>query len=455
MRLFVRLYLAPLVALVFPVVAGAQSVEIVYPEEIFPELAPLLEAASKNAPELRVRRAQIEEREGQAISRGAERNSSLRLHSRMMGGYEQRFYINEDNAPQDRQDGRPVATVDASLWWEKPIFAWGNFERYARYGELGVEAAELDLAEAVRVQLNEVRATFLRWQMAEQQLRILEENVGVATQIVEAQRQLFDAGRVSEQRFLELEARLLETEESRAFFARERQYFRARLVGLVGDESLVAAVGVVEVPDFSLPEGATEADWITVLQSQGSSRPGVERERRYAQQDATWAEIVDKNQRPTVDLVAGLVSNRLDSADISNTTLRVVGYVGLQIRWNIFDGRRSEGERMAALARKRAREARLAAAEATIYDQGARLVADLRYQRAQADARTQRAELLARRLELATRPSAEDRISALDLLELRLDYLRAEQRILESKANFLMTMTQLAALVFQDPVAGL
>jgi outer membrane protein TolC len=460
MRTILRWWKALMGTALAGTLGAAMELEVLYPEEVFPALRPLLVAAAEQAPELRARLITVEEREGQAMVREAERHSRLFLHGRVMGGYESRLNFFDDN-PSDGDEsgfsvsGRPVATVDASLWWSKPIFAWGNLERYALLGELGVDAARLDYAEAVRVHLNEVRATYLRWQMAEQQLRLFGESVGLASQIVEAQRRLFAAGRVSEQSLLELEARLLEAEESRALFERERQYFRDRLGVLVGDEVAMTAVAVEEIPAFVLPEEAPTEAWRAALRAAGADAPGLERERRFAEIDAQWAETVRHNQRPTVDLVAGVVTNRLDTADIDRNTMRLVGYVGLQVRWNIFDGRRSEGERLAALARKRSREARLEAAEARLIDEGARLAADLRYQRAQTEAREQRARLLARRLELAVNPNAEDRISALALLDLRLELLRAEQRIVEAKANYLMTMTQLAALVFRDPVAGL
>lgn len=439
---------------------GAPAFELLYPEEVFTELRPLLETALERAPELRSRFLTIEERQGQAMSRAAQSNSSLRAHSRLLGGYENRFnFYDNPRTGNDTEslwtEGRPVATVDASVWWEKPIFAWGNLDRLAEIGQLGVEAAELDYADAVRRHLNEVRATFLRWQMGEQQLRLLVENVALAEKIVDAQRQLFEAGRISEQQLLELEARLLETEERRALHERERQYYHDRLAVLVGDEAQVNAVGVLEIPDFALPESPSQADWMGAAGGSENLDPAIERERRYAQIDATYAESAKYNQRPTLDFVVGLVTNRVDTAEIGNTSMRLIGYAGLQVRWNIFDGGRSRGEQIAALARKRAREARLEAAEARLRDEAAKLAADLRYNRAQADSRARRAELLERRLSLAENPGGDDRVSALDQLDLRLSFLQAEQRTLEAKANYLMTMTQLAALVFEDPIAAL
>ena len=169
---------------------------------------------------------------------------------------------------------------------------------------------------------------------------------------------------------------------------------------------------------------------------------------------ATHAELMRRTQRPTINLVAGLVSDRVDAVEIEQDTVRLTSYVGLQVRWNIFDGKRSQGERLAALARMRAREARLDAAIAQVRDEGNRLVSELAFYQTQMDARARRAELLARRIELAENPQAEDRVSAKEQLELRLEYLRAEQRVATAKSSYLMTMAQLASLVFKDPIAG-
>ncbi|MFP4541409.1 MAG: TolC family protein, partial [Opitutales bacterium] len=157
-----------------------------YPEEVFPELRRLLEVAVERAPELRAEAARIDEQEGRAMTETARANSFVSLSGRLLGGYEQRFRLDSVEG-QDRTDGEPVATIDAGLWWQKPLFAWGNLERYAQLGELGVKASELNFAEAARVHLNEVRSTFIQWQLAEAQLRLLEENVAVAVRVVEAQ----------------------------------------------------------------------------------------------------------------------------------------------------------------------------------------------------------------------------------------------------------------------------
>lgn len=429
---------------------------IVYPEDVFPALRPLLEAAAKQSPELRARRAMVDERQGQALSQNASRSASLYVNAQVLGGYENRFELasGEASFSRDNESGA-VGTVDGSIWWSKPIFAWGNLERYARMGNLRVEAAELEYKEAVRVQLNEVRASFLEWQLAEQQLLILEENVEEAERIVLAQKQLQAAGRVSEQQVLELEAQLLEAEESRAWQMQKKAYYRDRLGLLVGDRELVRSVGVLNFPAHDWLSASGPGDrWLGVLESKDTSRPEVEREERYLEVDSTQARVMERTQRPTINLVAGIVSGRVDSGQIDDVTLRVTGYVGMQVRWNIFDGKRSRGEQMAALARMRAREARLEAAVARIRDEGARLVADLAFFRTQIEARSRRSELLARRLELAGNPEAEDRISAKEQVGLRLDYLRAEQRITEAKVSYLMTMAKLAALFFEDPMAG-
>ncbi len=425
------------------------EIDVLYPEEVFPQLRPLLESAVENAPNLRSQLALIDEHRGEGIIRQSAGNARLRFEGRLLGGYEMR-----SEAPANGDRSGAIGTLDGNLWWEKPIFAWGNIERLARMGELGVEAGRLAYADVVRMHLNEVRDTFLRWQLAERQMRLLDENVLLAARIVSNQRELLEAGRVAETQVLDLEARLQETEEERMLFERERQYFRDHLEVLVGDAEAVARIGMIDFPDFQLPEGHVEA-WTSVLKETTFDHPGVARERRYAEIDATYAEVVANNQRPSVDLVAGLVSDRVDSANIDDSALRLVSYVGLQVRWNIFDGRRSEGERMVALARKRAREARLEAAEAELRDQAGRLVANLRLHQAQVDVRTQRAAILSRRLALAENPGTGGRIAPLEHLELRLDFLAAEQRTLDAKANYLTTLTQLAALIFRDPVADL
>lgn len=427
---------------------GAAMEDLPYPESIFPELSRVLVASVGYSPDLEALREGIEEQEGNAISQAAAASSRVDFSIRALGGYEVRSEGGEYN--------RPVAAFWGDLWWIKPTFYWGSLERRKRIGELGLEASELDYAQQSRNHLNSVREVYLWLCLSNRNEAILNENVERARTIVENQRKLLEIGRTSQQQVLELEALLDETEEQRAWIARNRSVQRRRLELLVGDVELVDGLSLADIPEFAI----LSIEEIEELRSSSESNslesnPLIEREEKYADIDKELYEIARRQRYPNLDLVVGLQSDRIDNVYASDSVFRLSGYAGIQVRWNIFDGRRSTGERMAALARKRAREARIGAAETRIAGDVQQILADIELSIRRISARSTRVEILQKRLALADQASDRDFVAPDDHLELRLDYLQAEQRVNEARVEYLLNVTKLLSIQFPDPISGL
>ncbi len=434
--------------------ALARPDTLLYPEAVFPELTPLLLSALDRSPELESLEAAVEDRRGQALSQSAASRSRVTAHTQVLGGYEMRYNPETQGGRYDEFEGQSRFTVNGSVWWYKPIYYWGNTERQRHIADLHVTASELEFVEASRRHLSEVREVYLLWIASRHQYAVAAETIELAERFVNNRRELLRIGRTSEQEVLELEAALYEAEETLAQYSRERTYLRNQLLLMVGDETMVDGLERAEFPEVPLLDDEGLARLRAGLQAEDPDSIAVQRQELFAEADETFYEAVKRDRRPTFDLVVGAASDRLDTYDINDSAFRVSSYAGVQMRWNIFDGHRNRGDRMSALARLRGREAQARRTEAEVRSGAERLLANIELNVRQVEARSARAELLARRLNLAENPDSAELIAANDRLELRLDLLRARTRVIDAQIQYLVHMSRLAALYFPDPVSG-
>ncbi len=426
-----------------------------YPEEIFPGLAPLLQEALANSPELEARSASVEERRGQSLAQASVARSRVVAQGRVLGGYEFRYNPDTLDGLVDTYESRPRAALDASVWWYKPLYYWGNNERYQQIAELQVAASEVDFTETSRRHLTDVREIYLQWVAARHQYAVAQENIQLAERFVNNRRELLNIGRTSPQEVLELEAGLYEAEEALAIYAREKTFFRNQLAIMVGNEFIVARLeddsAFPEVPMLTIAE---IEQLRAQLRAEEPSTPAMQREKLQVQAEETHYESLLMDRRPTIDFVMGAITDRVDSYNINDSAYRISSYAGLQVRWNLFDGHRNRGDRMAALARIRSREARMEMTEAHARSGAERLLANLELNVRQVESRRARAELLERRLQLAESPDSTELIAPIDRLELRLNLLQAKNRVIEAQIQYLIHMSRLAAIYYADPVSG-
>lgn len=454
----VRITLLSLLAAFGPVSFLSAEVNlehVLYPENVFPELTPLLHTALQNSPELEARQAAVEERRGQSLSQAAASRSRVRADVQVLAGYEFRYNPDTVNGLYESVESRARMGLNASLWWHKPLYYWGNNERQRQIADLYVSASETEFAETSRRHLNSVRETYLLWMAARHQLEVAAENLELAERFVSNRRELLRIGRTSQQEVLELEAGLYEAQESLALYARDQTYLRRQLELMVGDEQALAALDREAFPEIPLLS-LDEIDGLRQKLAEANPEVlAVEREELNAEADRTYYEAVKRQRRPVVDLVVGAVSDRVDSYNIDDSAYRISSYAGVNVSWNIFDGHRNRGERMSALARIRAREARIEMMESQTRSGAEHLLSNLELFVRQVEARSLRAELLERRMALAENPDNAEIIAPIERLELRLSLLQAQARVIESKIQYLIHMSRLAALYFPDPVSGL
>ena len=421
------------------------SAELVFAEELFPELQQLMQSAALEAPEIQLRELLVEEREGDLVVAKSNRRPSARLNARVLGSYE----IREDI------DNTFRGNLNANLVVTQPLYHWGALARAQSIAESRID---LEAGEAARVgaqQFMQLRRAYLQWLLMRERQDILGQSITVSESFVAARRRLVDVGQASEQEVLEMEARLLENRESLAWVESRIRDLENQLARLVGP---ALRLDELDSRPLTIIEPMSPAEWedfyrsVTGRPSDLASPYGNFYSTLGAIEEETLL-ILDKNNWPKFDLVAGSFSDRLEAVNQDNSVFRVQFYAGLQVNWNIFDGWRTEGQKISALARKRGFELRSEAAREETVQRSKTLLAELQLNLKQIEARSKREVILERRVALLRQQAERAQITGIDLIEGEIDYLEVRQRLAEARVNYLMNLMEMGILLGQDPAA--
>lgn len=422
--------------------AASPEADLRWPEAYFPELTEILRLAVAEAPRLEILRERMREQEGEARVLESWRRLRVDSNLRLLGAYEMRTDI----------DDRFRGTVHGNVQAAKPLYHWNRLENQAEIGRLRRELGAIEFERGGRHHLAEVRRAFLEWVLAGERIAVLKRSTEVAESLLHYERGLLEIGRGTEASVMELEARLLEGRERLAHQERERARLERRL------EELTGAPGVVSAHrDTAFPEVETlDLNGLEMLARRLSGRgaghsPGVRFEETMREIEDRRYAIASRNRYPRLDFVAGLHTDQLEAFDRDDFALRMQYFAGVQVSWSLFDGRRTEGEKMAALARRRVHELQADAARERMSAETAGLLDELEFVVKQLSARMTRADILRRRADLLDEQAERGLASARERLEARLDYEDTRLRVQESRAEYLVHLMHLAALHTTDP----
>ena len=413
-----------------------------WPEAWFPELEAVLRAAVAEAPRLEILRERVREQEGEARVLESWRRLRVDSNLRLLGAYEMRSDI----------DDRFRGTVHGNVQAAKPLYHWNRLENQSEIGRLRRELGAIEFERGGQHHLAEVRRVFLEWVLAGEHIAVLERSTEVADGLLAYERGLLDIGRGTEASVMELEARLLEGRERLAHQERERARLERRLEELTGEPGVVSGYGGTVFPDIETLDLNGLEMLARRLGGRGAEHsPGVRFEETMREIEDRRYAIVARNRYPRLDFVTGIHTDQLEAFDRDDFALRMQYFAGVQVSWNIFDGRRTEGEKMAALARRRVHELQADAERQRMGAETAGLLDELEFVITQLSARATRADLLRRRADLLDEQAERGLASARERLEARLDYEDTRLRVLEARAQYLVHLMHLAALHTSDP----
>jgi outer membrane protein TolC len=429
-----------------PATVAARAVEIVYAEELYPPLATLLQQSMDAPNALAVRALEVEIHEQEARRVRGENLPHVRLQGRVIANYQ----IREDIP--DRLRG----SINANLTITQNLYHWGAFRKREEIANSRAELERERFSSSAAQHIMQLRQAYLRWQLLLQQQQVLARTLELSGQFVDAHRRMADSGDAAQQEVLEMEARLLESMEALAAVERQQEAVRswlAQLTGGIADVSLLAPQSLDRIEP--LDDDAFERLRRLVAPEAALAAKEADYWQRLAAIEADQYAVLERRNWPSLQLVAGAFSDQLDSINQSDPVLRVQYFGGVQVNWNIFDGWQTEAMKRATLARRRSMELQARMASMRADNEAAELLGAINLHRKQLRARTLRADLLKRRLDLLRMQFERDQASASDVLQGEIDLLDVSQRVMHAQVEYLGRLMELGALIGDDPALDL
>lgn len=443
-RLFIALFASALAVSVHGTLPEAFRADgMLYPEEIFPGLKPLLSAALRHSPDISILHERITEREGDRIVAASQRGFRVDVNSRIAGAYEMR-----DDIPD-----RFRSSFNANTFVSRPLYHWGRLQNQSAVGELAIEAAELNFERGSRDHLNAVRFHYLQWILQRERLATVRRSTALLEQLTAAEERQLEAGRSTENAVIDLRARLAENMEFIAFIERDVLHQRQALQRLTGTRDLAEPPSDLDLDFTPLTLSNLERLQRRFTLLPPDNAPALRLEETLREIEDRRFRIAERNRYPRIDFVAGVITDQLDAFDSSDFALRIQYFAGVQLSWNIFDGGRTRGEKMSILARRRIHELQAEGQRFRLDAETERLFADLDFAVRQISSRSTRADLARRRLDLVQRQLADNLATETQRLEAEIDLAERDLRVRESRIHYLLAMAQLASLHFPDPAA--
>ena len=419
--------------------------EIAFAEEIFPQLASLMETAAREGTTLQLSEYRLEEREGDLAVVQGQNQFQVHAAARLAGAYEMREDI----------DNRFRGNVDARVLLTKPLYHWGNLDRREGVAESRIALEEVEATDRGARHFMAIRRAYLEWLLMQERRHILEQSIGLNESFVDARRQLVEAGQSSEQEVLEMEARLLENHESLAWVVGRSSDLESQLRRLVGPSFSTDNLEKTTLTAIE-PMNATTFGRLAARATGSTSifDPSIERYSVLEDIETENLAILDRNHRPNVHLVAGIFSDSLDSINQEDFVFRIQYYAGVQVNWNIFDGWQTDGWKRSSLARKRAYALQEEAARDETRQRIETLLAELQLNLKQIEARSKREIILDRRVTLLREQADRNQVTGVDRIEGEIDYLEVRQRLMEARVYYLLNLMELGLLLGEDPAAS-
>lgn len=362
-----------------------------YPEANLPELAKLLEQAARHAPAITSQEIAREESLERLKQAKAAYYPTLDLNGNF--GYRQEYRT-------DAEDTDNLG-VNFGLYLRRPLYHWGAIEARIKQAGLDQKSEELEHIHTLRTIKRNIRADYLLLLLN----RAEQRNAALRREIVQADKAVTDArqksGEISsgeaEQNELNLLESLTQLDQLDADQERILADFK-RTLGWQAPLTLADSITTPQPADIKAwlaeTRSAASDGWIGDQSGIGKRRHGI-----------AWEQLeltkITANQRPLLDFTASVAqgqSNTSTANNVDTTTL----FVGVGVRWNIFDGFETTHKRTETRLRINRLERELQAYEAEVKAQAANILTTIEFQ-------ARRLQIDERRFALATADLARKR----------------------------------------------
>jgi outer membrane protein TolC len=329
--------------------AEAPSVEGTLPEDLLPQLRPLLQMAVERSPNTIAASLAVAQQAATKIQTDAVLWPSVGVNGSYQSSYEQ-----ESTSSLNSQARGFVYGATAS----QPLFQFGALRNQAAMGALGLKIAERQYAEAYRLLAASIREQYMALVSKNISLRNARFALELANVQLKAAQAKFDSGASSKAELqdtqLSAEQAKLDCDRTETDYAYSKQVF-IRLVGIdsLGDESVPLMVPHAEYQpqkaDLVLT-GFVGQGIESTFQSQVYDMEVKQQDLNYKIQSVRLLPKFNANVGYTYTNYTSLSTNSISQIGLSAETVSVSGF------WTVFDGFATRGAKLSALESKRMTE---------------------------------------------------------------------------------------------------
>ena len=327
---------------------GADTGGVVLPEEVMPQLRPLLETALRQSPRVLERNLDLAQSEADTYMARASSLPSVAGYASYQVQREKRV---ETEGTSNNEKLYYNFAVNQAVWH------WGALEAARKIARIDRELALIHYGEAYRALAGEIRSSYLGLILGKLGLRNAEHLQRLAEENLKRQRTRYEAKQVTYGEIVQGQLLVDETSLSARRARVDFDFALAAFRALIGD----AGFGEDAIPD-AIPDVPQAPDVVSVV---ANSLLDSHETIRAAEKEVAKAKLGRVGPRfnlyPKVSLVAGVSRDEITRDIVMNTKYQVdTWYAGAQVNWALFDGFSTKGLKLAALTRLRRAENRLA-----------------------------------------------------------------------------------------------
>lgn len=323
--------------------ASFDPVEL-FPEKHYPELAAVLASIDAQAPELALRRLDIDSAEA-----GRDASKGLRLPRLQL---EQNFIIQQEYREKDPREQTTIEPF-ARLNYSQSLYQWGGITAQKENARLRLLVKQGEYREAYRRMLLHIRNLYLNIVYKKEELRVQERYLDVLEKHFATTQRNADEGRVSS---IILEQSAITLEEGQLYRERilsDLIFFESEFTRITGWKNKIDAGYLAEIKPLQKQFPANEKTTLGPLEFTAVPQSVAAQIKQYAiEMEENNYITIQSRVRPQVSLFGSVFRDQVESAGIDNID-RVVIIGGLRITWNIFDGYESKHQRLQSKARLR------------------------------------------------------------------------------------------------------
>lgn len=335
------------------VAPAARADELPTAERLLPQLEVILRDALAQSPRMvAANLAKLEAEQETMIS-------SSPLYPEI-GGYYQ-YNVQRD----DRSDKAQIVESEKNFYdfgATQPLYYWGALRAGAAIGKIRAAMEANRTQDAWRLLASEIRSSYLQLIIQKRTLANVRYDAGLIRRRLALMQGRVDIGQAPTSSVMSLTLRLEDTDLALLRAERAFEQGLRRFRRLIGRDAFDGASVPDEIPAIT-PVDADDTDPIGAEYAQVR---GFERNTRYANTASEIAierlnqRIIKSNLRPRFDLTAGARQDEIAySSNIANKYGVQSLFIGVILRWNIWDGFASRGRMRASLTTQRRLENQL------------------------------------------------------------------------------------------------